>query len=573
MTFALRYAVRSDVGLLREGNEDSAYASDRLLAVADGMGGHAAGEVASAVAIAAVAELDLPAPGGDPLDTLKKAVATASRTLRQMAAADPAVEGLGTTLTAMLWSEHGYALCHIGDSRAYLLRDGDLHRITHDHSLVQSLVDEGRISEQEAASHPQRSLILRALDARGEAEPDLSMRDAAAGDRYLLCSDGLSDVVGDAEIRRTLSTVPDIDAAATALIDLANAGGGPDNITVVVADVADAGEAPRAGAGGSAVFAGAASYGTIGPTTGPDDVIAFDRTDTPRAAGRPLARTGPRGPGGAAALDAYPAAGDGAAATTTAIWTATEPNAGEPNADEPNADGPRSARELPGDEPEVDDDLERGAELRPAADRGARRQHGRRRWPLVTTALLILVAAIVGGGYAAWAYTQQQYYIGLDGNQVAIFRGIDQQVAGVRLFSLYQKTGIAAQTVPNAERDAIHDTLSPTSLPDARRVVGRLRQQQQQCESAYHAQQRWLSAQAQRTGTGSPKGPRSAAQAAPTPAEPTAPDYCPPASAFGITDSAGSARAGAAQGASSQNAPAPSASPGAALAPSPRSSR
>ena len=195
MTLALRYAVRSDVGLLREGNEDSAYASPRLLAVADGMGGHAAGEVASAVAIASVATLDgttMP-PHGDLLKALKEAVHSASDTLHQMASADPAVEGMGTTLTAMLWADQGYALCHIGDSRGYMLRDGELFQITHDHSLVQSLVDEGRLSQEEAATHPQRSLILRALDGRGEAEPDLSMRKAMLGDRYLLCSDGLSE--------------------------------------------------------------------------------------------------------------------------------------------------------------------------------------------------------------------------------------------------------------------------------------------------------------------------------------------------------------------------------------------
>ncbi len=194
MTLALRYAVRSDVGLLREGNEDSAYASPRLLAVADGMGGHAAGEVASAVAIASVAALDgTTTPNGDLLGALKEAVHSASDTLHQMASADPAVEGMGTTLTAMLWAGQGYALCHIGDSRGYMLRDGELYQITHDHSLVQSLVDEGRLSQEEAATHPQRSLILRALDGRGEAEPDLSMRKAMPGDRYLLCSDGLSE--------------------------------------------------------------------------------------------------------------------------------------------------------------------------------------------------------------------------------------------------------------------------------------------------------------------------------------------------------------------------------------------
>ena len=169
MTLALRYAVRSDVGLLREGNEDSAYASPRLLAVADGMGGHAAGEVASAVAIASVAALDgTTTPNGDLLGALKEAVHSASDTLHQMASADPAVEGMGTTLTAMLWAGQGYALCHIGDSRGYMLRDGELYQITHDHSLVQSLVDEG-LAQPGGGRHPSAALAdpASARRARG----------------------------------------------------------------------------------------------------------------------------------------------------------------------------------------------------------------------------------------------------------------------------------------------------------------------------------------------------------------------------------------------------------------------
>ena len=146
MTLVLRYAVRSDVGLLREGNEDSAYAGPRLLAVADGMGGHAAGEVASSLTIASMAKLDSEPPGGDMLAELSSAVAAANTRLQEMIIANPAVEGMGTTLTALFWSDGHAAVCHIGDSRGYLLREGELYQITHDHTLVQSLVDEGRIS-------------------------------------------------------------------------------------------------------------------------------------------------------------------------------------------------------------------------------------------------------------------------------------------------------------------------------------------------------------------------------------------------------------------------------------------
>ena len=180
MTLALHYALRSDVGLLREGNEDSAYAGPRLLAIADGMGGHAAGEVASAVAISAIAPLDRQnlTDSEDMLDALAAAVASARNTLHDMSVSDPAVEGMGTTLTALLWAGAQVAVCHIGDSRAYLLRDGDLYQITRDHTLIQSLVDEGRLSPAAAANHPQRSLIMRALQGSTDADPDLAMHEA-----------------------------------------------------------------------------------------------------------------------------------------------------------------------------------------------------------------------------------------------------------------------------------------------------------------------------------------------------------------------------------------------------------
>jgi protein phosphatase len=161
VTLALRFAAVSHVGLLREGNEDSVYAGPQVLAVADGMGGHAAGEVASAVAIAALRHLDSDVPGSDLLDVLRASAESANEHLRDMVAGDPTLEGMGTTLTALLFAGSRIGLLHIGDSRAYLLRDGRIGQITHDHTLVQRLVDEGRISEQEAVTHPQRSLITR----------------------------------------------------------------------------------------------------------------------------------------------------------------------------------------------------------------------------------------------------------------------------------------------------------------------------------------------------------------------------------------------------------------------------
>ncbi|HEV2373634.1 MAG TPA: MerR family transcriptional regulator [Streptosporangiaceae bacterium] len=236
-TLAVRCAVRSDIGLEREDNEDAAYAGARLLAVADGMGGHAAGEVASATVIEALRALDTQVPAGELLNALEHAVRGASSRLRDIAAADPSLQGMGTTLTALLWSGSQLGLVHIGDSRAYLVRDGEVFQITHDHTLVQSMLDEGKITAEEAASHPQRMLLLRALDGDASYEPDLQLHEAKPGDRYLLCSDGLHGVVAAEAISQVLLTVTDPDEAARDLVALAIDGGGPDNITCIVADV------------------------------------------------------------------------------------------------------------------------------------------------------------------------------------------------------------------------------------------------------------------------------------------------------------------------------------------------
>ncbi|CCG01045.1 PP2C family protein-serine/threonine phosphatase [Blastococcus saxobsidens] len=235
MTLVLRYAARSDRGLIRGNNQDSVYAGPRLLAVADGMGGHAAGDVASKVVIAALEHLDDDTPSGDMLQALRSSVFEGSEHLREVIRESPQLEGMGTTLTAILFAGGRLALCHVGDSRAYLMRDGEFTQITHDDTFVQTLIDDGRITPEEANHHPQRSLLLRALNGQ-EVEPDLSMREARAGDRYLLCSDGLSGVVSEETLAAALKD-PDPEATADRLVELALRSGGPDNITVIVADV------------------------------------------------------------------------------------------------------------------------------------------------------------------------------------------------------------------------------------------------------------------------------------------------------------------------------------------------
>jgi protein phosphatase len=201
------------------------------------MGGHAAGEVASQLVIAALAHLDDDEPGGDLLGKLEHAVHEGNSAIAEQVEVNPELDGMGTTLTAILFAGDRLGLVHIGDSRGYLLRDGELTQITKDDTFVQTLVDEGRITAEEAHSHPQRSLIMRALTGQ-EVEPTLIMREAREGDRYLLCSDGLSDPVSHETILEALK-VPDVAGSADRLIELALRGGGPDNVTVVVADVVD----------------------------------------------------------------------------------------------------------------------------------------------------------------------------------------------------------------------------------------------------------------------------------------------------------------------------------------------
>lgn len=246
MSIALRYAARSDVGLVRSNNQDSAYAGSHLLVVADGMGGHAGGDVASSVAIGRLAALDSETPASDIVATLEESVLEANQEILRRARDEPQLRGLGTTITALLRAEGKFALAHIGDSRAYLLRDEETVQITKDHTFVQRLLDEGRLTEDEAERHPQRSVLMRVLgDVDADPELDLSLRAAHAGDRWLLCSDGLSGLVSLDTIDATLKDIEDPGECADALVQLALKGGGPDNITCIVADVVDLDALPR----------------------------------------------------------------------------------------------------------------------------------------------------------------------------------------------------------------------------------------------------------------------------------------------------------------------------------------
>ncbi|HEU4675282.1 MAG TPA: PP2C family serine/threonine-protein phosphatase [Motilibacteraceae bacterium] len=404
MALALRFAARSDVGLLRDGNEDSGYAGPRLLVVADGMGGHAAGEVASSVAVASLAALDEDSPGPDLLDRLATAVETANAHLHDMVEGDPALAGMGTTLTALLRAGPRVGLVHVGDSRCYLLRDGELVQVTRDHTFVQTLVDEGRISKEDAGSHPQRNLILNALQGQDPVELDLSVREMRKGDRWLLCSDGLTGVVSDESLHRTLLGTADTDAAADTLVDLALRGGAPDNVTVIVADVVDV---------------------ETSPSTVPSVVGAV--------ASGPVRYDRERGTGAAERAAALRRASDGAA---------------------DGADGQPSAEAT-----DVGDD-------RPG-----------RRW--LRRGLLGALAVLLLGGlaWAGTAWARSQYYVGAHQNQVAIFRGLPQDLLGLRVSQLESQSTVPLDALSDYSRTRVRDGITARGLADAQRIVGLLEQE------------------------------------------------------------------------------------------------
>ena len=463
MTLELRYAVRSDVGLLREGNEDSAYAGPRLLAVADGMGGHAAGEVASALTIASMAELDSEQSGGDMLKALAMAVATANARLQEKIISNPAVEGMGTTLTALLWSNGHAGVCHIGDSRGYLLREGELYQITHDHTLVQSLVDEGRISADDVSTHPQRSLLLRALDGRSIAEPDLSVHESLPGDRYLLCSDGLSGVVSDETLRDTLSTIEDLEIATRQLIELAIHGGGPDNITCIVADVVDT-ATTRLPPTTTPVLAGAAA--TLGDLRLADGYGPFGGFEDHHEDHVRAARTAPQ----PAVDDLDPLDPLDPMMTSAVVPLTMSENGADPRVTHAR----RSHRAQP---------------------RRSRGSSGRRRWPIVTTALAVLVAVVIGGGYIFWRVSQTQYYVAANSNgAVVIYRGINYRILGISLYSLYKPTGIQLSQVPETYQQTVTNPEGTGSLSQAQTTAGNVQTAVDQCRSAYAAQKNWVTA-------------------------------------------------------------------------------
>ncbi|MFE0453310.1 Stp1/IreP family PP2C-type Ser/Thr phosphatase [Streptomyces sp. NPDC058914] len=456
MSLSLRFAAGSHKGMIREGNEDSGYAGPRLLAIADGMGGAAAGEVASSEAISTIVALDEDVPGSDVLTSLGTAVQRANDQLRAMVEEDPQLEGMGTTLTALLWTGQRLGLVHVGDSRAYLLRDGVLTQITQDHTWVQRLVDEGRITEEEATTHPQRSLLMRALGSGEHVEPDLSIREVRAGDRYLICSDGLSGVVSHQTLEDTLASYQGPQETVQELIQLALRGGGPDNITVIVADVLDldTGDTLAGQLSDTPVVVGA-----VAENQNQLNDNGIMQTPAGRAAG--LGRRG-HGNGGGGEFGP-PGSGD---------VTGFIPTGGFGDYGDEDFVKPRKGR----------------------------------RW-LKRSFYTALTLAVIGGGlYGGWRWTQTQYYVGTKGEHLALYRGISQDLAWVSLSKVEKDhPEIELKYLPEYQQKQVEATIPAGSLSSARKKIDDLAVQASACKKRAET----ATAQSQKTsktGTGEAGG-------------------------------------------------------------------
>jgi PPM family protein phosphatase len=400
MLRAAETTCKTDTGRQRRDNEDSAYARAPVFVVADGMGGAQAGEVASQIAIEAF-EHGLP-DGGSPEERLRALVRDANHQIYERSRADRQRAGMGTTLTAAYVDDAHVAIAHVGDSRAYLFRDGTLQRLTQDHSLVDELVRRGKLTEEQAAEHPQRSIITRALGPEPDVEVDTWTYPARAGDVVLLCSDGLTSMISEERVREILAANDNLDAAGDALINEANEAGGRDNITVVLFRLEEAA----------------------------DGDTASDQETMVGMAGMPhqSAGDGDTGPGGTTAVAGRAQESRG----STAVAVAPAPT--RPTLRRMTPSPPGATRRLAPRAPVVHGRAPRF--IKPLA-------------ALAATA--IVVGLILSAGYLA---SRQLYFLGTNAQGiVTVYRGFPYDLPfGVPLYETYYVSGVPASLVPAARR-------------------------------------------------------------------------------------------------------------------------
>jgi serine/threonine protein phosphatase PrpC len=409
----LQFAAISDVGRVRKDNQDSGYAGPWLLTVCDGVGGAARGDIASSTAVQQLRRLDAP-PSDDLLGQVAGALHRAHDRIGELVDEDPALNGTSTTATVALFDGNRLGIGHVGDSRAYLYRDGELSQLTHDHTFVQSLIDEGRITTDDARVHPHRNLILKALDGVHEAEPDLFELEMLAGDRLLLCSDGVSGVLDDGRLADILSTGSP-DYAAVELVRASLEAGSSDNVTCVVADVLDA-STPVVDDDPEPMLVGAA---------------AELRRRAPRSRQGSLFRGHRSGDTGE--LDPVPA-------------------------------------EIPDDVPfAIPSDP-----IDPEQARYAPRPPRRFVWVRRLLAAAIVVGVVWVAAAAAWSWSQEQYYVGQQDGQVVIFRGINADLPGVSLSTPYETTNVELDRLSDFDAGKVREGIDAGDLEDARNTVDNL---------------------------------------------------------------------------------------------------
>jgi len=405
---------KTDTGRQRRDNEDSAFARAPVFVVADGMGGAQAGEVASRLAIEAF-EQGLP-DGGSPEERLANRVREANQQIYERSRADRGRAGMGTTLTAAYVDDAHVAIAHVGDSRAYLFRDGTLQRLTQDHSLVDELVRRGKLTEEQAAEHPQRSIITRALGPEPDVEVDTWTYPARPGDVILLCSDGLTSMISEERVRDVLGAHDNLDAAADGLIHEANEAGGRDNITVVLFRL----EELEGGQGSSGEDT---MVGIAVPRAGDGD-----GEDGDYPGGSPVGDSD-RGYAGASPV------GD-ADRGSTAVALAPAPLRQRIKKSPPVTPPPRGRR------------------LTPRPPEPGDREPRYRRSLAALLATVIVLALIAGGGYLA---TRQLYFVGTDAQGVVtIYRGLPYNLPfGVPLYETFYVSGVPASVIPAARRSQL----------------------------------------------------------------------------------------------------------------------
>lgn len=462
MPLVLHYAARSDVGRVRSKNDDSAYVGRHLAVVADGMGGHVGGDVASASTVLDLAPLDH-THHADPSTVLADEIQNANLILNDLVNTNPKLAGMGTTCTALLLEGSTLHLAHIGDSRAYRLKDGEFSQISRDHTFVQRLIDEGRLDPSEAETHPHKNVLMRVLgDVDASPELDLAVYDAAVGERWLLCSDGLNAVVPDQVIEQKLRHGTDLNAIVHELVDLTLAGGAPDNVTIVVFEVAESADDDASGDAGqiSENARAAASASTTG--TGEETVSA--------ALLREDLESRPHELVGAARLatntDQIPIVTR--ASTQKRAATLLHGNDDELNEGALTASAAASSTTWGSPSPASSP----GTDVR-QADHDPRPKPWRS-WPLITLAA-VLALFFAGAVVASYVWTQSQFYVGAEGDNVAIYRGVSQDLGPIRLSGVEESTDIALDRLPAYSRQRVESGLPAQDEQHARDIVADLR--------------------------------------------------------------------------------------------------